>query len=68
MVDKRASAFYNIPQSDDGEGRGRGPSESRRVVRAGGNAPQVLWLPSRTFDNVGRPVYAALGQRGCLAL
>ena len=55
-VDKSAAAFYNIPQSDDGEGRERRPPESRRAVRAGGGTSQVLWLPSRTFDKVGRPV------------
>lgn len=40
------------------------------LQRAGGRwkpaaeLPRVLWLPSRTFDNVGRPVSAALGRRG----
>ena len=45
-VDKSLRTPYNIPQSNDGEGRGRGPSESRRVVRAGGKGSQVLWLLS----------------------
>ena len=42
---KGALQKYN-KKSDDGEGRKIAPTESRRLVRAGGKGFQLLWLPS----------------------
>ena len=67
-IDKYPFPLYNNPQSDDGEGRGRGPSESRRAVRAGGKGPQGPMAPEpevRKRFAVGPPAYAASGQRSC---